>query len=86
MIEIELSEIPDDQEFAIVNRWRSKVGARVEEGNDIVELKVDEETFVIKAPASGILFQVFSEHGDEVEIGDILGVIKDDDDESMDES
>ena len=85
MIEIELAELPDDQEFAVIRTWYVKVGERVEPGDDLVELKVDGESFMLNSPGSGVLSQVFSEVGDEVELGDILGAITDEEKNLVDE-
>lgn len=84
MKEIKLPELVEDMEVAVISYWHFEEGDPVEEGENIVEVTVDNETYNIPSPVSGILNEVFFEEGDEVEVGEVIAVIEDETEESFD--
>ncbi|MFH1128454.1 MAG: lipoyl domain-containing protein, partial [Candidatus Omnitrophota bacterium] len=61
---------------ATVSYWYYKVGEKVTEKDDLVELTTDKATFNLPAPCSGILTQIFFSEGENALVGDVLGIIE----------
>ena len=60
---------------AHVTYWHHRMGDKIKEGEDLVELVTDKATFNLPAPASGVLKEVLLNEGDEVKVGQILAKI-----------
>jgi len=60
---------------ATVSKWLKNKGELVSADESIVELETDKVNLEVPAPASGILSEVNSKEGSNVEVGTILGVI-----------
>ncbi|MBU1727612.1 MAG: lipoyl domain-containing protein [Candidatus Omnitrophica bacterium] len=76
MIKVFLPELGDRIDKATVSYWFSKEGDKVNEKEDLVELTTDKATFNLPSPAKGILSEILVHEGDEVNVGDILGIIE----------
>ncbi|MCX7919243.1 MAG: hypothetical protein N3A72_06480 [bacterium] len=76
-VDISLPELSDDIEYVTVTYWHYKVGDRVNEGDDLVEISTDKAVFNIPAPATGVLLEILVEEGDIAEVGESLGTIDD---------
>ena len=76
MEKIILPELVEDMEIAEISFWHFEEGDPVEEGEDLVEITVNNETYNVPSPVSGILNEVFFEDGDEVEVGEIIATIE----------
>jgi 2-oxoglutarate dehydrogenase E2 component (dihydrolipoamide succinyltransferase) len=61
---------------ATVANWLKQEGDRVESGEAVVELETDKVDLEVPAETSGILAKIERQTGDDVEIGDVLGVIQ----------
>lgn len=61
---------------AVVSFWYFKVGDRVKEDDDIVELTTDKATFNISTEKPGVLKKILASEGREVKIGEHLAVIE----------
>ncbi len=86
MGEVIFDNVPEDVLHAIVQYWHFKEGDHVEEGEDLVELKTnDNKAFTISTPVSGILIERLFTEEDEVEIGEILAQIQEEDETHDDE-
>lgn len=76
MVEIILPELGEGIKKATVSYWFFKVGDKVAEKDDLVELTTDKATFNLPSPCQGILSEITSPEGEDVEIGSSLGTIQ----------
>lgn len=75
-IEVELREIiGDESDEATISSWFVEEDDEVEEGETLVELTAEGNTFNVPAPASGRLVEIVAQEGDVVRVGDVLAVI-----------
>lgn len=84
MKEVKLPELVEDMERAVISYWHFEEGDPVEEGDDLVEVTVDNETYNVPCPYSGILNEIFFEEGDEVEVGEVIATIEEETGEELD--
>lgn len=61
---------------ATVSYWFFKVGDKVNEKDDLVELTTDKATFNLPSPVSGTLSQLILTEGDTVTVGETLALIE----------
>lgn len=61
---------------ATVARWLKQEGERVTAGESIVELETEKVDLEVAAEQPGILVKIGRQEGEEVHVGDILGVIE----------
>jgi 2-oxoglutarate dehydrogenase E2 component (dihydrolipoamide succinyltransferase) len=61
---------------ATVSYWYFKVGDKVSEKEDLVELATDKATFNLPSPATGVLSEILFNEGDSVNTGEVLGAIE----------
>lgn len=62
---------------ATVGQWRKREGDRVSPGEVIVELETDKVDLEVGAEQAGVLARIQHKEGDDVRIGDVLGLIED---------
>jgi len=85
MSEVVFDNAPEETLHAVIEFWHFKEGDHVDEGEDLVDLKVEDNmTFTITAPVTGVLTNRFYREEDEIEIGEVLAEI-DEDTEVLDE-
>jgi pyruvate/2-oxoglutarate dehydrogenase complex dihydrolipoamide acyltransferase (E2) component len=48
----------------------------LKEGDDLVEVETEKTTFVIPAPASGVLAEVRAPAGASLRVGEVLGILE----------
>ena len=76
-MDVKLPDLGEDAgESAKVTFWYFKPGDEVKEGEDLVEMMTDKATFNVPSPASGTLKDIRMAEGDEVKVGDVLGVLE----------
>ena len=75
-MDVNLPALTEGVDRATVSYWYYKVGEKVNEKDDLVELTTDKATFNLPTPCSGILSQIFISEGDTANVGDILGIIE----------
>jgi len=76
-MDVRLPDLGEDAgESAKVTFWFFKPGDEVKEGEDLVEMMTDKATFNVPSPASGTLKDIRMAEGDDVKVGDILGVLE----------
>jgi len=76
-MDVKLPDLGDDAgDSAKVTFWYFKTGDEVKEGEDLVEMMTDKATFNVPSPASGKLKELRVAEGDEVNVGDVLGVLE----------
>lgn len=56
-------------------RWFKKEGAKVKQGERIVELETDKVNYELDSPAAGVLLKIVAAADAEVPVGDPLGCI-----------
>lgn len=76
MTKVILPELGEGIEKATVSYWYYKVGEKVSEKDDLVELTTDKATFNLPSPCSGILSEIIFSEGDTVNVGEVLGVLE----------
>lgn len=60
---------------ATVGHWRKKEGERVSPGEVVVELETDKVDLEVGAEQAGVLARIERKEGEDVRIGDVLGLI-----------
>lgn len=65
-----------ESDFAAVAAWLVEVGDHVAAGDDVVEVEAEKSIFSLPAPAAGVLTEVVAAVGDELNAGDLIGVIE----------
>jgi 2-oxoglutarate dehydrogenase E2 component (dihydrolipoamide succinyltransferase) len=61
---------------ATISRWLKKEGDPVEPGDTLVELETDKVNLEVGAERAGILAKIERKDGEDVKVGDLLGVIE----------
>lgn len=74
-IKIIVPEIGESVLEATVHQWLKKEGDPVEMGEALVELETDKVNLEVGAKASGILAHITALAGQDVKVGDVLGMI-----------
>ena len=75
MKEVLLSGLPAAADEAQVQNWFFEEGDAVSEGDELVEVMVDDATFMVAAPCSGILSEVYFDEGETVERDEVICAI-----------
>ena len=75
MTKIILPELGEGITKATVSYWYFKVNDTVNANEDLIELTTDKTTFNLPSPATGKLTQIYLKEGQEVKIGETLGLI-----------
>ena len=75
MEKVILQELGEGIEEAVISVWHFSEGAKVNKGEDIVELVTDKATFNLPAPASGVIGKIAHKEGDTVKVGTTLAEI-----------
>jgi len=78
MTKVILPQLSEGIDQATVSYWYFKVGERVKENEDLVELTTDKATFNLPSPCSGIISEIFFQEGDTVHVGEVLALIEED--------
>lgn len=76
MTKVILPELGEGIEKATISYWYFKVGDKVAEKDDLVEITTDKATFNLPSPSTGTLSEIMFHEGDNVNIGDTLAVIE----------
>jgi len=76
-IKIIVPEIGESVLDATVHQWLKKEGDFVQVGEALVELETDKVNLEVGAKASGILTNIAAPAGQDVKVGDVLGMIDD---------
>ncbi|MDD5691881.1 MAG: hypothetical protein PHP10_01735 [Candidatus Omnitrophica bacterium] len=75
MVNVILPELGEGITKATVSYWFFKVGEKVKEKDDLVELTTDKATFNLPSPCSGVLSEILHSEGESVEVGQVLALI-----------
>ena len=91
MFEVLAKGLGKNVDEAVVKTWFFEEGDTVTEGDDLVELSIEDSIVMISAPATGVLAEVCFDDGDTVQRDEVLCIIDDEEgglgrDEDEDES
>jgi 2-oxoglutarate dehydrogenase E2 component (dihydrolipoamide succinyltransferase) len=75
-IEIVVPEAGESVVEATVSRWLKQEGEQVAAGEAVVELETDKVNLEVVAEKSGTLVSIKHQAGEDVQVGDVLGVIE----------
>ena len=75
-IELKVPLLTEEETLITIGEWISKVGERVEIDQDLVELSLDNESFMLPSPIDGTIITIEAESGDKVEPGQVLAIIE----------
>ncbi len=70
-------------EEGMVSEWRKRAGDAVAEDEIIADIETDKITNELPAPASGILARILVDAGETVEVGTVLAVIAETQEEAL---
>ena len=74
-IEVIMPALGMSQEAGRVVRWLKAAGDEVASGEPIVEIETDKVTIEMEAPASGVLGAIRAQDGQDVPVGNVIGLI-----------
>ena len=63
------------QDEGVLLRWLKKEGEMVTAGEPLMEVATDKVDVQVEAPASGLLTAVTAQEGDEIPVGQVIGLI-----------
>jgi pyruvate dehydrogenase E2 component (dihydrolipoamide acetyltransferase) len=75
-IEVKLPELGEDITSANVSFWHVEEGETVSESDDLLEVVTEKATFNVPSPAAGKLIKRNFDEGDEIKVGETIGVIE----------
>jgi 2-oxoglutarate dehydrogenase E2 component (dihydrolipoamide succinyltransferase) len=75
-VNIVVPEVGESIVDARVSKWLRKEGDRVAPGDPLVELETDKIDLEVGAPQGGVLSRIDHRDGDDVKVGEVLGVIE----------
>ena len=76
-IEVKLPPLGKDApDKARVSFWLIDVGENVKEGEDLISMVTDKAAFDVPSPATGKLIETRVNEGDEVAVGQVIGIIE----------
>ncbi|MDJ0754002.1 MAG: 2-oxoglutarate dehydrogenase complex dihydrolipoyllysine-residue succinyltransferase [Ardenticatenaceae bacterium] len=74
-INVIVPELGESVVEATIASWLVAVGEAVKEGDALVELETDKVSVEVPAPADGALLEITAQEGDDVNIGDVIGIM-----------
>src|SRR5918995_3570714 len=74
---IVVPEVGESIVDARVAKWLRKEGDVVAAGDPLVELETDKIDLEVSAPQAGVLSRIDRRDGDDVKVGEVLGIIED---------
>jgi 2-oxoglutarate dehydrogenase E2 component (dihydrolipoamide succinyltransferase) len=74
-VEIRVPSLGESIVDATIASWLKHEGDPVQQGDALVELETDKVNVEVNAEQSGVLQQVIKKEGDNVAVGDVLGII-----------
>jgi 2-oxoglutarate dehydrogenase E2 component (dihydrolipoamide succinyltransferase) len=74
-IEIRVPELGESIVDAVIATWLKHEGDAINVGDALVELETDKVNVEVSAQQSGVLSKIMKKEGDEVAVGDVIGMI-----------
>ncbi len=78
-VDVKLPNLGDEEDAvpgAKVSAWLAQCGDELAEGDDLLELTTDKAAFVVACPQDGVLTEQRVAEGNEIAVGDVLGVLE----------
>src|SRR5690625_3748307 len=75
MKEIKVPELAESITEGTISEWLVKVGDTVSQGDPIVELETDKVNLEVNTDFSGVIVEIVSEEGEDVEVGDTIAKV-----------
>jgi 2-oxoglutarate dehydrogenase E2 component (dihydrolipoamide succinyltransferase) len=75
-VQIVVPELGESVLEATIKEWLKKEGERVSAGEALVELETDKVDVEVGAERAGVLGRIERQEGEDVRVGDLLGVIE----------
>src|SRR5699024_7316281 len=75
MKEIKVPELAESITEGTISEWLVKVGDTVAQGDPVVELETDKVNLEVNSDYSGVITEIISEEGEDVEVGDIIAKV-----------
>src|SRR4029079_10035012 len=82
MPEIEMPKLSDTMTEGTLVAWKKKKGDRVSAGELLAEIETDKATMEWESPEDGTLTEIYVEEGRQVNVGDKIGFIRGEGEES----
>lgn len=76
IVELKVPLLSGEEQLMTIRRWLVTVGTQVEIDQDLVELDIDGEPFLLPSPLDGKLIAIEAENGERVEPGQILALVE----------
>jgi len=73
--EIKVPELAESITEGTISEWLVKVGDTVAQGDPVVELETDKVNLEVNSDYSGVITEIISEEGEDVEVGDIIAKV-----------
>lgn len=86
MKEIKIPELAESIMEGTISQWLVKKGEKIEKGDAIVELETDKVNVEVHSDYSGVIVEIMSEEGTDVEVGDVIGKLDENAEEGTAES
>lgn len=75
-MQIKVPELAEGVTEATITLWHVKIGDKVENSQDIVEMATDKATFNMPSPKAGVLKKILHGEGDTVKVGETIAEIE----------
>ncbi|MEO7273427.1 MAG: biotin/lipoyl-containing protein, partial [Vicinamibacterales bacterium] len=72
---IVVPEVGESIVDARIAKWLRQEGDQVAAGDPLVELETDKIDLEVSAPQAGVLAKITRQNGEDVKVGEVLGVI-----------
>src|SRR5947209_20397140 len=74
-VEIRVPALGESIVDAVIARWLKSEGDAVNQGEVLVEIETDKVNVEVSAERSGVMQKILKQAGEEVTVGDVLGMI-----------
>ncbi|ASN06648.1 2-oxoglutarate dehydrogenase complex dihydrolipoyllysine-residue succinyltransferase [Virgibacillus necropolis] len=75
MKEIKIPELAESITEGTIAEWLVKKGDKIEKGDPVVELETEKVNVEVNSDFAGVLVEIVSEEGEDVEVGDIIAKV-----------
>jgi len=75
MKEIIVPELAESITEGTISEWLVKVGDTVAKGDPVVELETDKVNLEVNSDHAGVIVEIVSEEGEDVEVGDVIAKV-----------